>query len=649
MKHLFKLALFSVAIAFCSQSISARPIYVSVDGSDTNDGTIEAPYATISKAARLAVARDSIIIGGGTYREWVSPAHGGLTKNDRIVYMAAEGEEVKIKGSEIITGWKRVKGDVWSVEIDNKIFDNFNPFDILINGDWLISHDTYHLGEIYINDKALQEVVEIEEVEQSVGSWYAEVKDEYTLVTANFDQNPNQAVTEYNVRPSCFFPKTTGVNYITVSGLDISQAATQWSAPTSEQVGIIGPNWSKGWVIENCTISNSKCVGICLGKERASGHNLWTLYEGKFCYMHHGYTREIEAIIKAYDLGWSFENIGSHYVHDNTIRDCGQAGIVGHLGAVNSVIAHNRIDNINMATKLNGWETGGIKLHAAIDCIVENNYITNSKRGMWFDWQAQGAHIRGNIVEGSEVQDLWVEVTHGPTFIYNNIFASKVSMSFTGTKGLAFFNNMNFGKLTMWSSQERYTPYHQPHSTKLKGFFNNSDGDVKFYNNIFVGKYAPEDGSGDNGGLSSYTGYPKYKETLSKDLGFEYDHNLFLEFKFPVWTGGNVFYKGTVPSENEEDAAYNYDIAPQISLEERDGDLYLVSDIDLANVAQTKSYRIDTQMLGRSMVSEAVFENVDATPFLYDRDIVGNLRDVDAPGAGVISGDLSVPIWRAIE
>lgn len=243
MTKLLKGTLFIVGALLSLQSITARTLYVTKDGSVANDGSKDAPYLTISDAARQAIARDTILVGGGTYREWVSPENGGLTKYDRITYMAAEGEEVIIKGSEVISGWEKQKNGGWSVSIDNKIFDNFNPFNILINGDWLQTPDTYHLGEIYINDKALQEVVTLEEVANEENSWYADVQDEYTIITANFDQNPNKAITEYNVRPACFFPKTTGVNFITVKGIHISQAATQWSAPTSEQVGAGGSNW----------------------------------------------------------------------------------------------------------------------------------------------------------------------------------------------------------------------------------------------------------------------------------------------------------------------------------------------------------------------------------------------------------------------
>ena len=36
--------------------------------------------------------------------------------------------------------------------------------------------------------------------------------------------------------------------------------------PAAYQDGMIGPHWSKGWIIEDCEISNSKCAGISLGK-----------------------------------------------------------------------------------------------------------------------------------------------------------------------------------------------------------------------------------------------------------------------------------------------------------------------------------------------------------------------------------------------
>ena len=51
----------------------------------------------------------------------------------------------------------------------------------------------------------------------------------------------------------------------------------------------------------------------------------------------------------------------------NTIYDCGQNGIVGHLGCVFSTIEDNHIYNIALKREFYGYEIAGIKLHAAID------------------------------------------------------------------------------------------------------------------------------------------------------------------------------------------------------------------------------------------------------------------------------------------
>ena len=68
------------------------------------------PFKTINYAAQLAQPGDVITVHAGTYREWINPARGGESDAKRIVYQAAPGEEVFIKGSEVITGWKKEKG-----------------------------------------------------------------------------------------------------------------------------------------------------------------------------------------------------------------------------------------------------------------------------------------------------------------------------------------------------------------------------------------------------------------------------------------------------------------------------------------------------------------------------------------------------------
>jgi len=133
-------------------------------------------------------------------------------------------------------------------------------------------------GEVYLNGTPLAEAATLEAVGKPTKNgqrmWYCQADDETTSIWADFHEaDPNKECVEIHVRETCFYPDKPGRNYITVRGFRMSQAATQWAAPTAEQIALIGTHWSKGWIIENNVISDSKCVGVTLGKDRASGHN----------------------------------------------------------------------------------------------------------------------------------------------------------------------------------------------------------------------------------------------------------------------------------------------------------------------------------------------------------------------------------------
>ena len=149
--------LVALAIFTTSHSI-AREIHVSPDGSDSATGTQSAPLQTISQAAAAAQPGDTVTVHKGTYREWVNPIRGGVSDEKRIVYRAAPGERVVIKGSEEISGWKKVKNGVWMVVLPNAFFSDYNPYADELTGDWLdkkrIAH---HTGEVFLNGKSLFE------------------------------------------------------------------------------------------------------------------------------------------------------------------------------------------------------------------------------------------------------------------------------------------------------------------------------------------------------------------------------------------------------------------------------------------------------------------------------------------------------------
>ena len=611
-----------LGLALSALSSFGKNIYVSSDAKSYGDGTIENPYKKISYAASVALAGDTILIHGGVYREWVSPANSGKGYLQPVVYMSVPGEDVYLKGSEEIKNWEKEKNGIWKVEIPNSFFADYNPYDINLFGDWLHNGKELHLGEVYINGVALVENIENELNQEN--TWTSEVNADFTTIKANFGKiNPNKNLVEINVRPACFLPKTTGINYITVSGLKISQAASQWAAPTNEQLGAIGPNWSKGWVIENCEVYQSKCVGISLGKSRASGHNLWSLYSKKTCMNKHGFSREIEAILKAVQIGWNKENIGSHVVRNNVIHDCGQAGIVGHLGGAFCHIYGNEIYRINMTEgRITGFETAGIKLHAAIDTKIEHNYIHDNSMGLWLDWQAQGTHVANNLFDKNEQQDLFIEVSHGPTLVYNNILLSPLNVHCVA-QGIAFFNNMFVGKLTSSSSAHRYTPYHEAHSTMVKGLYNNTGGDIRFYNNIFFKN--PVDHKNGENGLKAFDNNPVWTDSLFvsgslPDL---------LKARLPMISRNNVYCNGTKSYKGEVSSYFYNEIEDIPLLQIKEDGVYLNIPIDYAKIKELNSSLVNTSVMGMTIISEASFEKPDATRFVLSEDILKNQRNID--------------------
>ena len=453
--------------------------YVSVNGNDLNDGSVTSPFKTINRAASIAVAGDTVKVFGGTYREWVDPKNGGTSNENRITYEAVDGEHPIIKGSEVVTDWEKVKDTVWKKTLPNDTFGDWNPFELKVEGDWLVDpmlEYRVHLGDVYINGvstfeaKSLSDLYDssprtigfqnnrrVEEElilhpELTIYKWFAEVSDKTTTIYCNFQEyNPNEELIEINVRPCCFYPKSTGINYITLRGFEIAQAGCPWTPPTADQIGMVGPHWSKGWIIENNDIHDAKCSAVSLGKEESTGHNLSSRFHRKT-----GHRYQLEAVFSALRIGWNKQNIGSHIVRNNVIHDCGQNGIVGHLGCIFSRVEHNHVYNIGVKHEFWGHEIAGIKFHSAIDTQIINNNIHNCTLGMWLDWEAQGMRVTRNVFYKNN-RDFMVEVSHGPILIDHNVFLSQYSID-NWSQGSAFVHNLVAGKIFNRIILERTTP-----------------------------------------------------------------------------------------------------------------------------------------------------------------------------------------------
>lgn len=663
-------------------------IYVNATAENYGLGGENAPFRTISEAAAGALPGDEVIVLPGVYRENVNPVHAG-TPDQRITYRSSEPLKAVITGAECLKGWKPVRegSSVYTARVSNDLFGDYNPYTTLVSGDWFIATFIAHTGDIFLNGKSMYEVTCLDSVTHpsvsnaswdpdfSVYVWYSEQdagKDE-TVFYANFQgADPNRENVEITVRRNCFYPQKEGIGFITLSGFTVTQAATQWAPPTAYQEGMIGPHWSKGWIIEDCDISESKCSGISLGKYlQKDNDNKWLHWKYK-----DGTQTERDCICQAQREGWTKEGIGSHIIRRCNIHDCGQTGIVGHLGGVFSIIEDNHIHHINNKQNLAGAEIGGIKMHASIDVVIRRNHIHHCTRGLWLDWQAQGTRVSRNLFHDNSLpvlpehpddsaftgmgEDLFVEVSHGPTLLDNNLFLSDRAVKIAA-QGVALVHNIIAGGFvsigigtdngTKTIQSPRYTPYHVPHRTEISGFMTILHGDDRLYNNIFIqqpvrtgmqekmDEFRKNPNPWDDGnvltGTWPFSNYPTREEWEKEfegycGMGSAASDRYYIHL--PVWTGGNIFFNGARPSDKEQNFRMDTEHRVSIHMEEMTDGWYLKTNL-YEYLPEMKNTIVGTDMLGMAFEPEERYENPDGAPIQLNIDYAGMQRS-DNPIAG---------------
>ncbi|HEX9188482.1 MAG TPA: right-handed parallel beta-helix repeat-containing protein, partial [Vicinamibacteria bacterium] len=395
-------------------------------------------------------------------------------------------------------------------------------------------------------------------------------------------------------------------------GFRMRHAATPWAPPTAEQVGLLGTHWSRGWVIEGNTISHSISSGIALGKHGDR-------FDNTSADAAEGYVLTIERA-HAHPIPWTKAAVGGHVVRDNHVSHCEQAGIVGSLGPAFSVVTGNTIHDIHVRALFGGAEMAGIKLHGAIDAVIEGNHVYRTVRGLWLDWMAQGTRVSRNLFHDSRREDLFLEVNHGPFVVDHNLLLSPTSL-LDVSEGGAFAHNLFLGKIANAPEPGRETPFHPPHSTAVAGLLPTRGGGHRFHNNVFVGR-------GD-AGVEVREG-----DWLRPQAGYGLQ---VYEGRPSLQSGGNVYLGGARPGRDEKGALVLPAVDPRVRLVEEKGSLLLRLAVP-AEWPETPTAPVTTSSLGKAPVPQLPYENADGSPLVLDRDFLGHPRDPGRPTPGPFEG-----------
>lgn len=112
------ITLFLIVFGLIVSNLSAQTnYYVSKDGNDSSNGSSDHPFLTISKAASVTTAGDTVFIHAGTYEEVVAPANSG-SAGQPIVFQSFPGEKVVVSAMQALSGWTLDYGQIYKTIVD---------------------------------------------------------------------------------------------------------------------------------------------------------------------------------------------------------------------------------------------------------------------------------------------------------------------------------------------------------------------------------------------------------------------------------------------------------------------------------------------------------------------------------------------------
>ena len=389
--------------------------------SDENPGTEVLPFKTISRAAEILKPGEKVIIHEGVYRESIHPARSGKGPADMIIYEAAEGEKVEVKGSFLMIEdkWEEGRGwiykshvaytnedvdtdfRVWMYHFDGQEFKGYNPFGMMN-----ILHDREYLqyqkvkmdahfkkrGMIFVDGKPLTQVLRPVELQHHPeGAFWPEHNGMTVHVRFPDGKGPENCAVEATSREQLFVPKEYGTAYIKIKGIHFSHTGNGFPVP---QRGMISSNRGNHWIIENCTIEWANSLGIDLGNE------MWHTMDQP--------------------------GLGYHIVRRNIIRNCGISGLES-LRAPGLLVEDNLFENIGWQDAELAFESGAIKFHRAYDCLIRRNVFRNIvyAPGIWLDYQSnKNCRITSNLFTNITTARgaIYIEVSRDKCRVDHNIF-----------------------------------------------------------------------------------------------------------------------------------------------------------------------------------------------------------------------------------
>jgi hypothetical protein len=148
------------ALCWLAFAADGADFYVAPNGNDANPGTDAAPFATVAKArdavrqmVKAGLDHDiSVQIRGGVFPQTETLVFGpddSGTQQHSITYAAAPGDRVVLSGGRAITGWKRGRGHIWTVELPEVKAGKWYFRQLFVDGHRAVRARTPNVGQCW--------------------------------------------------------------------------------------------------------------------------------------------------------------------------------------------------------------------------------------------------------------------------------------------------------------------------------------------------------------------------------------------------------------------------------------------------------------------------------------------------------------------
>lgn len=350
----------------------------------------------------------------------MAPARGG-EPGSPITYAGAPGEDVVIRGSEVLT-WKTQPDGTHLAALDDSLFDTldgnessplYNPFRDPIQPD--VGCSAVTTGQVFASGSRLVELGDAAAVpgcQYSAGCFAA--RSGGKELVAKWPAGSSASDVEVTVRSRVFAPHRRGLAHVVVQGFTMEHAANQWIAnfwfPKNakySQSGLLGTRSGYMWTIRNNTLRQAQTIALDIGTEGG--------YPGSWPPPDNEGTEQPTPNVT-----------GNHTVEHNVIEYNGASGIQGYM--TSGTVSFN-IFRSNGFLGCDGAENAVMKTHGFSGVMEGNVIIDNPQMPIWFDGGWHDLRFTRNAILWNEGGSNGVdfELSDGPALFDNNIVISSPS------------------------------------------------------------------------------------------------------------------------------------------------------------------------------------------------------------------------------